>query len=133
VKEVCPLVNTFRPRFAHQDLRLRVSVRGFQLHRHAAGAQHAKHFFVAYIRLPADYQHVYQVVDIRQPAAVPLGNRNVAVESERLNVAACGFDLVRIGVESLDHVVIVSSQGGGQTAVATVEMDDQAALYPGHL
>lgn len=68
------------------------------------------------------------MVHVRQPVAVPLLDGNLAVQAERLDMLPRRRDVFDIGLQAVDEEAVAGPQRRRQLALASADMDDEAAL-----
>ena len=95
--------------------------------RHAVGAQDAHDFGRRDVAEGLGDHEIDAVLDVGQGATDEAVDRHLAVEARFVDVLASGGYVCRVGVQAVDKVAVIGSEGGGQFAVAAADVDDETA------
>lgn len=93
-------------------------------------AQHLIHGSLAEIL--RDHQ-AYKVIYVRQPLAGPMPDRHLAVKTAGADLRTRLFNILCVGIQSLNDIRITGTKCGGQLPVPATEMDHQPATNAGRL
>ena len=123
VEVVRPFVDVFWPRL-HRGFPFTITLYiGNPLR-----GQHAHHLRHRHVAQVFRHQQVHHVVNVREPRAAQLVNRNRSINARRLYRRARLGDVSRIGVEPVHEKPAVWPQRQSYFPIATTKVHDEAAF-----
>ena len=83
----------------------------------AIGGQDAKYLILERLFFILGYNKIHEVVCVGEVFAVPFVDAYGAVDSLLNDIGACGGDILFVGIEAVDEILIAGSQGGRERPV----------------
>ncbi len=125
VQEMAPLVDIVRPGFPRHG--------PFPVPQHAgrpARGQNTHRFILRDFAGVLDDNQVDEIIRVRQRRSGELLHAGGAVKALTLEVISRLGHLGRVGLKTLDGILVPRPQGRGQLAIPAAEVNDDPALHP---